>query len=171
VVDGRQLIIVPARRSILLILFLGLWLCGWSAGGGFAIGQLIAGFNPFLFVWLGAWAFGWLFVGATIAWQLTGSERYAVVGADLEVSQQLLGLRKSWWFRGQDIHGLRAADAPAFTRALAFDAPLLFWRRWGSVSFRYGARTIYLAPMLDAAEGELIVEALRRQLPPGATAR
>jgi hypothetical protein len=37
----------------------------------------------------------------------------------------------------------------------------------GAVRFDYGARTIYAAAGLDAAEGQMIVDRLKKRLPAG----
>lgn len=114
--------------------------------------------------------FGWLFAAITIAWQINGKETLRIAGGDLEVRHSALGMSKTWLFRGQDIREFRSGDSPTFPYGWSgFDAPLLKWRKWGSLKFRYGARTIYLAPGLDEAEGQMIVEALRPRLPRMAT--
>lgn len=169
-VAGVEEIVIPARRSWFGLPFLCFWLLGWTVGGIVAAGSLVQDFDLFLVFWLCGWAVGWLFVALTIAWQINGKEILRVIGGDLEVTHSALGLGKSWLFRGQDIADLRAGDIPESPfGSYNVDAPLLKWRKWGSVKFRYGARTVYLGTPLDEAEGQMIVEILRPRLPRTAT--
>jgi len=159
-------VVIPARRNWFVLLFLCFWLAAWTAGGVMAVQTLRQDFDLFLVFWLGGWAVGWLFAAATIAWQLNGKETLRVVGGDLDVTHSAIGLKRSWLFRGHDIRNFQASGSPTLPFGWnGFDAPLLKWRKWGSVKFRYGARTVYLAPALDEAEGALIVESLQRSLP------
>jgi hypothetical protein len=165
-VPGGEQIVIPARRNWLILLFLAFWLTVWTFGGIAALYEVMTNFSLFLVFWLCGWAAGWLFAATTIAWQINGAETLRVVGGDLEVRHSAVGLSKSWWFRGSEIRNLRAGDTPALPFGWSgLNAPLIFWRRWGSVRFTHGARTIYLAPALDEAEGALIVETLQRALP------
>ena len=158
--------VIPARRSWFILLFLGVWLTIWTIGGIAAVYRIAQDFDLFLVFWLFGWAVGWLFAASMVAWQINGRETLRVGGGDLQVEHGAVGLRKSWWFRGEQVRDLQANDRPVFPFGWgAFDAPFLFWRQWGAVRFRYGARTIYLAPALDVAEGQAIVDVLKKYLP------
>jgi hypothetical protein len=163
--SGVPEVVIPASRNWFVLIFLGFWIFVWTIGGVAALGQIIQSFDAFLLVWLCAWAAGWAFAAATLAWQINGSETLRIVGGDLEVRHSAMGISRSWWFRGSEIKALKASDRPSFPFGWGFDAPLLFWRRWGAVKYQYGARTVYLAAALDEAEGELIVAELAKYLP------
>lgn len=170
-VDGVEQIRIRARRNWLVIAFLLFWLSMWTMGGGATIFALIAHFEPFMLLWLGGWAVAWLFVAATIAWQLTGAETLRVVGSDLEIGHGIAGLARRRLFRGSDISGMAAEGAgDPFSRMYSAYPPFLNRARTGSVKFSYGARTIHAAAGLDEGEGRLIVEHLRRRLPLSAVA-
>ncbi|MDB5433646.1 MAG: hypothetical protein JWP35_4762 [Caulobacter sp.] len=162
--SGEQ-IRVKARRQIFPMLFLPVWLAGWTAGGVTAMGQVIHHFEPFLVLWLCGWAVGWVMVAGTLTWMFTGSETLRVVGSDLEVAQHALGWSRRWLYEGGRIRNLRVADQPAWPYRFQFQVPFLNLARTGSVKFDYGPRTIYAAPGLDDAEGRMIVENLLKRLP------
>jgi hypothetical protein len=165
--DGEQ-VRVKARRQVFPMLFLPVWLAGWTAGGVAVIGQLISRFQPFLAIWLCFWAVGWVAVAGTLAWMFTGSETLRVVGSDLEVARHALGWSRRWLYGGSRIRNLRVADQPGWPYRFQLQMPFLNLGRSGSVKFDYGPRTIYSAPGLDDAEGRMIVERLSKRLPASA---
>ena len=63
---GFEQIIIPARRNPFVLVFLSIWLTGWTMGGVVAITQLLTRFDLFLVVWLIGWALGWVFAAATV---------------------------------------------------------------------------------------------------------
>ena len=166
--DGSgERIRIKARRQIFALLFMPIWLAGWTAGGVMAIRQVFENFDAFLLFWLCAWALGWLCVASTIAWMIWGSEVLAVVGRDLEVSTQIGPWSRRKVYRGSEIRDLRAGEASPF-QAFRFDSPLL-GGRFGMIRYDYGARTIRVGASLEEAEAKMVVERLMAKLP--ATAR
>jgi hypothetical protein len=170
-VDGREQIVVGAQRNLFLMLFLPVWLCGWTFGGVAALYTLSQGFQLFLLVWLCGWALGEAFVIATLGWMLTGKEVLRVAGSDLEIGYRMLGFTRRKLYRGSAIRDLASCDPPPLLRYNQPSLPLLTGTKTGSVRFTYGARTIYAAQGLDQPEGRLIVERLRKRLPSTATAQ
>lgn len=172
-IDGYDQIIVPPQRNAFVMLFLLVWLCGWTFGGATAMYNLLSRpFQPFLAFWLCGWLLGEGFALVSLGWMSTGAEILRSVGCDLEVSYRMLGFTRSKLYRGTSISDLSASAAPAFSRNGRYgqmSLPFLGGNKTGSVKFTYGARSIYLAVGLDEAEGQLIVERLSKKLP--ATAR
>lgn len=158
---------IRARRQIFPLLFLPVWLAGWTAGGVMAIRQVFENFSAFLLFWLCGWALGWVFAASTIAWMIWGSEVLAVVGRDLEVSTQIGPWSRRKVYRGSEIRDLGVSDTNPF-QAFRFDSPLVGGRR-GMIRFDYGARTIRAGASLEEAEAKMVVERLAGKLP--ATAR
>ena len=164
-VDGYDQITIPAQRSYFVMAFLLFWLCGWTLGGLSTIHSLMTkGFQPFLFFWLGGWLFGECMVLAVLAWQLTGAEILRLVGTDLEVGYRILGLTRRKLYRGADIRDFVACDARPLGQSNQLQLPVLMSNKFGTAKFAYGARTVYLAAGLDEAEGQIIVESLRKRL-------
>jgi hypothetical protein len=156
---------IQARRRVFPLFFLPLWLALWTIGGVAAIADLIRTHEPFLVVWLGFWAVGWLGAAAILAWMFWGAELLAVVGGDLEIGETIAGFTRVRLYRGGDIRGLAAAEAPPFYAQFQFSLPFVMRARSGAVKFHYGARTVYAAQGLDEAEGRMIVGHLARRLP------
>jgi hypothetical protein len=166
--QGGEQIRVKARRQIFPMLFLPVWLTGWTAGGAAAIWQVIHQFEPFLVLWLCGWAVGWIAAAGTLAWMFTGSETLRIVGSDLEVAQHALGWSRGWLYEGARIRNLRVADQPPWPYRFQFQVPFLNIARNGSVKFDYGPLTVFAAPGLDDAEGRMIIERLLKRLPASA---
>jgi hypothetical protein len=163
--EAGEQVRVRARRQVFPMMFLPVWLAGWTFGGAMAISQFISQFQPFLAIWLCFWAVGWVVVAGALAWMFTGSETLRVVGSDLEIAQHAMGLSRRWLYEGTQIRNLRVANQPSWPYRFQLQMPFLNIARTGSVKFDYGPRTIYAAPGLDDAEGQMIVERLRNRLP------
>lgn len=77
--DNEGLVVsVPARRRMLIVLFLGFWLCGWVMGEVTVIHQLVTGETGdevFLIVWLCGWTVGGAFAITAWLWNVAGVER------------------------------------------------------------------------------------------------
>jgi hypothetical protein len=168
-IGGHEQIVVGAQRNLFLMLFLPVWLCGWTFGGVMALNTLLKSFQPFLLIWLCGWAVGEAFVIATLCWMFFGKEILRVVGTDLEIGYSILGFTRRKLFRGSAIRDLTSCDPPPLVRYNQPSLPFLTGTKTGSVKFAYGARTIYAAQGLDRPEGRLIVERLRKRLPSTAT--
>jgi hypothetical protein len=162
--DGEQ-IRIKARRQIFAMLFLPLWLAGWTAGGVAAITQVLHHFEPFLLIWLCGWVLGWIFASGTLLWMFAGWETLEVVHGDLEVTHRAWGLKRTWLYQGAMIRGLDVTSQPAWPFGSQGQIPFFTNTRQGSIRFDYGARTYFLAAGLDEAEARRIVEILARYLP------
>jgi hypothetical protein len=165
--NGEQ-IRIKARRQVFAMLFSLVWLAIWTAAGVAVISQLATNFQLLLAVWLCGWALGWIVVAGALAWMLTGSETLRIVGADLEVAQHALGWSRRWLYQGSRVRNLRVSNQPGWPYRHQIQIPFLTLGRSGSVKFDYGPRTIYVAPGLDDAEGQMIVDRLLMRLPPAA---
>jgi hypothetical protein len=166
--EGEQ-VRVKARRQIFTLLFLPVWLTLWTIGGGVAASQMMTHLEPFLAIWLCFWALGWVMAAGTLVWMVAGSETLRIVGGDLEVAQHMFGLTRRWLYEGRQIRQLRVAEQPFWGSNFQWQVPFLRLGRSGSVKFDYGARTVPVAPGLDAAEGRMIVDRLMKRLPASAS--
>jgi hypothetical protein len=169
-VGGAEQITIRAQRNIFVMLFLPVWLCGWTFGGFAAFTSLwTKGFQPFLLFWLCGWALGETLVAAILCWMFSGAEVVRVIGSDLEVGYRMLGFTRRKLFRGGEIRDLTSWTAPMIGQRNRITLPFLTGAQSGAVKFNYGARTFYLASGLDEPEGRLIVDRLKRRLPASAT--
>jgi hypothetical protein len=167
--DGEQIRIRP-RRQLAAMIFLPIWLVVWGVGGAVAVLSIPGDISPYTAVWIGFWALGLVAAAASYAWMLVGSETIRVTGGDLEVTHAGLGLSRRWLYQGAEIRHLQVSVRPAAVSRLGGTVPFTRMDRTGSVKFDYGARTIYLAPGLEDAEGAMIVDRLATQLPASARA-
>ena len=156
---------IPARKFVFAMLFLPVWLTGWTAGGIAAIYQVLTNFSAFLVLWLTFWAVAWVVAASTLAWMAFGSETLRVAGDDLEVAHHLFGWSRRKIYRGQEVRRLRVAAQAPWPFRFQWHMPLLMGDRMGAVKFDYGARTIHVAGGLDEAEGRAVVERLAARLP------
>lgn len=164
--DGVEHLVIRSRRNYFIILFLTFWLCGWTVGGGAAIWELTTEFSFFLVFWLCGWAMGWLFAASTIVMQLGGSEIIRVVGGDLEISNGVGVMRRTWRYLGSEVANLQSDQPNVFGLPIrSFDYPFFIRPRTGAVRFDYGAASVYCAQGLDEPEGRTIVEWIGRRLP------
>lgn len=160
-----ELIRIKASRQVFVMLFLPFWLVLWTLGGGAAIYALLTQFQVFLLFWLCGWAAGWIAAAGTLLWMFAGSETVRVIGSDIEVTHQAMGLSRRWLYQGSGIKKLSVANQPAWPFQFRWQVPFVRTPRNGSVKFDYGPRTIYIAPALDEGEAQIIVERLARRLP------
>lgn len=168
-IDGVQQLRIPMRRQWFTILFLSVWLCGWTAGGITAMTQVVRTWDWFLIFWLGGWAIGWVFAAGTVAGQLAGAEILRVVNGDLEVSNGIGQIRRTRLYRGGTIRNLTGYDpVDAFPWRGNVQTPFMR-SRTGAVKFDYGAETIFLAASVQEPEGNDIARWLGTRLPKTAT--
>lgn len=165
-VEGKAPVI-PSARNILIVLFLSLWLGGWTFGGIGAMAALVETGEPFLAFWLCGWASGWLMASFILSRMLTGRQRLRVIGGDLEVETVMLGYSRRALYRARDIRGL-SVQAPVWQARQTPPMPLLGASR-GTVRFTYGRRTFSTGFGKDEAEGAAIVEWLQKKLPEAST--
>ena len=167
--DGLRAV-VPARRSSFVLLFMCVWLGGWVFGEVHAIQELLSPSEktPYLFllVWLAGWTLGGALAIGTVAWQFAGREVISVGSSTLEHRIEAFGIGRTRSYRLSEVKNLRATDYSAnpFTNQAAWFPPVT-GSGFGPVAFDYGARTMRLAPALEAAEAKLLVTKLSSRLP------
>jgi len=148
----------PARRNIVAVLFLSLWLAGWAAGEAFALSELTRGGNIagalFLLAWLAIWTLGGLAALAIVLWNLFGSERLFVTGGALVRSVGFGPLRRRRVHALDEVGDFRIVGKGG---SGAFPVGMIGYRARGQ------DRTLGLGMSRDEAEAALA--AIRRALP------
>ena len=158
-------IVVPARKQWFSILFLLVWLGGWTMG---EISALRVVFGPgvpggptaFLIFWLCGWTFGGLFVVYSLLWMLAGSERITVSSGALTIRKQVFGFGREKAFELGEISELRVNRDRGRSSRASGGLTLPDIGGMGSVAFDYGAKTVRFAAGIDEAEAALIVNDL-----------
>lgn len=166
-IEGREWIFSRPTKAWFFIVFLCLWLTGWTFGGFSAFAQILRGEGGlFLLVWICGWGIGWLAVVGTLLWQFAGKMMVGTDGIALVYRWSIPIISRSRRFDVHQVRDLRAAPANLSLYGASQTASFPpFWPgSRGSVQFDYGGRTIEIMPGLDEAEGKAIVALLNRQL-------
>ena len=154
---------IPAVRNYFTLIFLGIWLVGWTIGGIFALSQLFFSTEVlftqlFLLVWLAGWAVGWMLVASAILWQLMGREVIFVTSGALVLETRLIVRIRRRIFPVKQISDLRHIEyIPPNTRKAAIGAP--------TISFNYRGKTIRVGRGLDKADAQEVIDILKKNLP------
>ena len=166
IVDGVEQVRIPMRRNWFVLLFLPIWLTGWTAGGIAAISALFIDFHWFLLLWLCGWVFGWVYAALALAGQLWGAETIDASHGDLTIRDRIWPFVKTRRYRASDIRNLQAATKPKEYPGMR-EFRIAYWtpRKSGAVSFDYGSETVYCATEVDPPEGREIAAWLARRLP------
>ena len=157
---------IPSTKNLILILFLGFWLCGWFFAEFSAIRQLetgkaAAGISLFMVVWLGGWTVGGAAAIYFWLWNAAGHEIISLTPTGLTVRRDILGFGRSKEYDLPSIKNLRIVPTlviPNFNYA-AQSFP------GGTIAFDYGAKTFRFGGGLDEAEASHLIDVLKSRYP------
>lgn len=174
------LITIPCRRNWAAVVFLMLWLTGWSVGEVFGLTMLLTnvlgmaltktavpGPGPwFMGLWLLGWTAGGLWAMYSVGLMLTGKELIF-----LNRAQSCLALQQRvWGFGGRtreyalgEIRRLRVS--PEGLGAYGFNAQRTWMTGSRTIAFDYGAKTFRFGAGVDEAEAQAIVDTLQERWP------
>jgi hypothetical protein len=159
-------IVIPARRHLFVIAFLGLWLVGWFLGEVNAIAQFFSGRltgpEAALLLWLVLWTVCGSFALYVWLWMLIGKERILLGSSTLLANLDLLGLGRTRTYALARIRNLRVAPVPIGPRENTI-ALRLAGLAGGMIAFDYEGKAIRLGASVDAAEAQLIVERMKQR--------
>jgi len=140
---------MPPKRFVFALLFLPVWIVGWSAGW-------ITGTEDPVFMVIGP--VGSFVVLGLWIWMLVGREEIEVSGGRLTLRRRLGPLRHRRTFDVAKVSDLRALES----------AGSRWYDNTGlthvSMAFDYGARTHKFAGALDEAEAKYVAARLREAL-------
>lgn len=160
-------IVIPGRRSWLVICFLGLWICGWAVAEAMVAIQLLNGDAPpegefFMLAWFGVWTVGGAFAIYAWLWQVLGKEIVIVHGQTCRVRRDIgrfgfdkeYDLLQMWNLCVEEVR----------FNPLDFSSSLQLWGIGGGViAFDYGAKTYRFGAGLDEAEAKQTVTAIKKR--------
>jgi len=157
-------VVIPAKRSLLIVLFLGAWLVAWCLGEVFAVRQLLVGTDDasalFLIFWLMMWTAGGAMALRVWLWNAFGKEVVTVRPSGLVLKRDYLGLGFSQEYELAQVKRLRVVERAA--NQLGSVYPIGSWAVGpGRVAFDYGASTVHFAAGIDESEAAMIVSDLR----------
>lgn len=154
----------PTRRSVPLILFMLVWLAGWTAGEVFALSQIFDGSigitDIFLLFWLTLWTIGGVFAWSTLLWNLLGVERLFITGGGIVRELGLGFMRFRKVYQVADVSDVRVSNVRNE------GAQSMLTR--GRILFDVAGRVRSFGIGLDTEETSAVFWAMRRHLPEGA---
>jgi len=163
--EGLQ-ISIPARRHVFLMLFLPVWLVGWTFGEVLAARALIPLWRTensgvmFLGAWLVAWTLGGGLALVSLLWMFAGREVIGLRPNLLQTRNDLWGFGRSKEYDLGHVRNLRVASQswnPYDWRGGWLDPRI----QSGSIAFDYGSQTIRIGSGIDEAEARAIVNQLK----------
>ena len=163
---GVENIVIPAARNWFILLFIPVWLTGWTFGGIAAMHDLVFGAGgAFLAVWLAFWLVGWLFAASWLGWNISGQETLSIEGGALVRGWKLLGLGLTKRYELAQVSGLTSGTPPFPYGIMKVSYPPFFPMTFGPLKWNYGAATVYAAAGLSEAEAAMIVDRLSARMP------
>jgi hypothetical protein len=157
--DGIE-IVIPAGRSVFLMVFLGVWMAGWLFGAVPAASWLLSGQEDASMLLLGAWLVMWAIGGVAVLlswlWMARGREMVTLRPDTLEIKRDVLGWGTTREYDLAYVRNLRVSQQ-GFNPKRPFE---LSGMGGGSIAFDYGARTLRFASSLDEAEAQQVVSEL-----------
>jgi len=158
-VGGEVQISVPPVRHPFVMIFLTVWLGGWTVGGIAAFQQFISSNGSsdgraFLGFWLCGWLVGELFALGSLLWMFFGQENLRATMTSLSHTYRVLLWTRTRNYRPASISNLRwqAGTGTQFARGSTQSA----------IAFEYGPKTISVAKGCDAGEGAHIIATMTR---------
>jgi hypothetical protein len=136
-----------------VILFLLVWLTGWTYGGAQAGRSLINHFTLFMAVWMMAWAFGVLWVSYAILYAIGGREIILANSETLTRTTKLFGLGRSKSYLVREMRDLRFQPETGGGRS----------RRTSRIAFDYGAKTVGFAQEIEEAEAAELINRIKQR--------
>lgn len=151
----------PSHRQMPVILFLLLWLGGWSVGEYFALNEIFRGGTPlaadlFLIVWVTFWTLGGAAAWYFVLWQLFGVERLFITGGALVREAGLWRLRRRQVFDLARVSEVELSAAPAAANSTN-----------RAISFKVDGKQFGFGIALSKEEAEQSLAAIRRHLVSG----
>lgn len=159
-------IVIPASRSLFLVIFLGVWLVGWAMGEVNALSQALSGRmglpSPVLLFWLFLWTAGGLVALYVWLWRLAGKERILMGASTLRIKQDILGFGRTRVYELRKIRRLRVVPLAAGSANRDVTAKLS-GLAGGGIEFEYENRAIQFGFSIDEAVARMIVDRMRQR--------
>ena len=157
---------IPAPRNWFVIIFLTVWLGGWSMGWIFAFSTLFldfggssSGIDLFLLFWLTGWTVGGAFAIKTWVWMIFGKEIITIRSGQLTIERTGDLLSKKKQYDLQIAKSFEVNAQPAYSHFnKSSHAGLMNPSAMGTLQFDYGLKTIRFGIGIDEAEGKFLLD-------------
>ncbi len=177
-VNGYQMIIRPKTFSMALlpvVIFLCIWLSGWTAGGYTALHALFGMLGRFgkdgpiavlpvifLMVWLTGWFFGEAGALYVVLWVLFGREIVIKSQGNLTIKNDILGIA---WTRIYNVNAITQLGRNKTNISPSEKSGKIGLTGVGSISFQYEGRVNRFALVWKKEEIDYIMMELRKYMP------
>lgn len=172
---GKMIITIPARRTLITVVFLAFWLFMWTRGWNSAASQIADGHaDAFLYIWITAWTFGGLLACLFVLWSIIGKEIVTLTTSQITVKRTIAFLSRKSVCDLNTVTNLGANGMNQTPEGFHISsshrsrnsAPSFFSpRRSGAITFDHGVHTIGFGLGLDDAEAKRIAEMIRDRYP------
>jgi hypothetical protein len=157
---------ISSPKNIFMLIFLPIWLTGWTIGGAFAIKQVISGESEevwFLLIWLCGWIVGETFALYAFLWGVFGFEVITVELGSLRIKRSILGYGLSRNYEISKLSNLRASGF--FGSMMSWSAGMAYWGlSGGTIAFDYEGKTRRFGISLNENDSNQLVDALKKRL-------
>ena len=160
-------IVMPCRRSWLVICLLGFWICGWAVAEVMVAIQFLNGDAPpegefFMLAWFGVWTVGGVLAIYAWLWQVFGKEIVTMRGQTFKIRH---GIGRFGFDKEYDLLRMRNLRVrPVGFNPLEFSSILQLWGIGGGViSFDYDAKSNRFGAGLDEAEAKQTMAVLKNR--------
>ena len=161
-------ITIPSKKYWFAVVFLTVWLTGWTFGETQVFNQLIHGTPPkdggfiFMVVWFIGWTIGGLAAFRVFIWQLMGAEILTFTNGQLTVDNKWLlfdgvktyDLREVKNFRVESRTAIEELSGRRQRRAVMEN---------GIILFDYGMKTAHIGMGIDEPEAAFLVKRLKER--------
>ena len=160
-------IVMPCRRSWLVICLLGFWICGWAVAEVMVAIQFLNGDAPpegefFMLAWFGVWTVSGVLAIYAWLWQVFGKEIVTMRGQIFKIRHDIGGFGCDKEYDLFRMRNLRVG--PAGFNPLEFSSILQLWGIGGGViSFDYDAKSNRFGAGLDEAEAKQTMAVLKNR--------
>lgn len=169
--DAGFSVTLPAKKNLLLMTLLALWLILW-AGGLIAVGRAVFGgalgaVNVFVIFIILAWLAGWLLGGGLaiygLLWMSCGRETIVATPAGLSIERAIRGYRRARSYAPETIRSLRVDEQDGgWTDLLLSLRP--FGIGDGRLTFDCATATVNFATGIDRTQAQALLTEIRAAL-------
>lgn len=169
---GKRIIVsasdirISSPKNVFILIFMPVWLVGWTAGGVIAILQIFSGQSKeawFLVLWLFVWLAGELFVIYVFLW---GAFGYELITSDhdiITIKRSIFGHGPLRMFEISKISDLRASGF--FATMISWSYNMAYWGlSGGTVAFDYENKPIRFGINLNEDDAKQLVVIVKSRL-------
>ncbi len=168
---GKRIAITPdeiqisSPKNIFMLLFMPVWLIGWTIGGSVAMWQVISGQTKeawFLIIWLCGWLVGEIFVLYAFLWGAFGKELIMAERGIIKIKRSIFGYGPSRQFELAKLSNLRASGFFATTMSWSFN--MAYWGiTGGTVAFDYENKPKRFGINLNEEDANQLVKTMKNR--------